>query len=142
MVRVDWNDVERLARALPRAELFALLEITERTWRRWRVRSHLPRSAWLLLRGFAGELEAIGGPAWRGWRLVRGRLVDPADVVHTPATIEAWHWIRQELQALRGRENREAPATLPANVRVLCPRRWRPAHALTQRLYDRLEGES
>lgn len=62
MVCVNWDDVER-----PLAELFALLEVTPRTWRRWRSRSDLPRPVvWLLLQLLAGELEALGGPAWRG----------------------------------------------------------------------------
>ncbi len=74
------------------------------TWHRWRTgQSRIPRAVILLLQILIGG--TLPFPEWEGWRWHAGALVDPAGVVHTPRTIEAWHWTRQELQALRAREN-------------------------------------
>lgn len=107
----------------------ALCTRSRSTWWRWRRgATRAPRSAITLLRIVVrGELPQ-GGPAWHGWSFRRGVLCDPSGIEHTPATIEAWHWIAQELQELRARENQHAGA--PG-----------AAHALTDELYRRLEGE-
>lgn len=83
------------------------------------------------------DLETIHA-AWRGWALVKGDLVDPAGVIHTPTTIRCWFWVQQELQHLRARENQRA-ASLPSNVHPLPSAR--PAHALTEEFYRRLEQQ-
>lgn len=79
--------------------------------------------------------------AWRNWSFNTKEcaLVDPAGHEHTPATIRAWFWLAQQLQALRAREN-QLMHILPPNIAVLPGAR--PAHALTEELYRRLEGRN
>lgn len=77
--------------------------------------------------------------AWRDWTFnARGALVDPAGYEHTPGTIRGWWWLSQALRDLRRRENQQTQ-TLPPNVAVLPGAR--PAHALTDELYRRLEAQ-
>ena len=87
----------------------------------------------LLRIAVGGELPH--GAAWAGWRFHDGKLFDPAGQWHTPSSIEAWHWTRQELQWLRSVEN--ANEVSGANV-VRFPGR-RSAHAITADLYRRLD---
>lgn len=110
------------------------------TWWRWRTgKTRVPLAVLNLLRILTqGELPQ-GGPAWTGWRFVRGALVDPAGVEHTPATITAWWWTAQKLQLRRAEEN-ELAQRLPANVVQL--EHARPAHRLTAALGRRLEEVS
>lgn len=80
------------------------------------------------------------GDDWQGWIFsgARGALVDPAGYEHTPGTIRGWWWLSQALRDLRRRENQQAK-NLPPNVVVLPGAR--PAHALTDELYRRLEQQ-
>ena len=81
--------------------------VSRRTWRRWmQGETRIPVSVVRLARIHSGSLDELHD-AWHGWRLVRGKLVDPEGVAHSPHSIKAWHWTRQELQALRGEENQE-----------------------------------
>lgn len=66
--------------------------------------TRIPRAVVHLARILQGELGEIS-PAWSGWSLVGGQLVDPENVVHTPGSVQAWHWTAQQLSALRGEEN-------------------------------------
>lgn len=127
---------DMLRRANP--ELRNLCGVHRSTWHRWMTgRGRVPSAVVALLRiVIAGELPQ-GGEPWVGWRLVGGQLYDPAGIAHTPGTILAWHWIRQELQDLRARENRALPDELPVNVRSLPAARR--AHALTGELHRRLK---
>jgi len=59
--------------------------------------------------------------------------------VHTPGTVRTWHWIAQQLQSLRARENLQLPDELPANVSPLSGSR--PAHDLTHELYLQLRKQ-
>lgn len=117
----------------------ALLGVNRATWSRWRRgKSRVPLAVLNLLRiVVAGELPQ-GGKDWHGWRFLDGRLYDPSGQWHTPRTIAAWHWVRQELQSLRAKENTEAPDDLPANVLPLPSHRR--AHQLTAELYSRLDS--
>lgn len=83
--------------------------VSRRTWRRWMDgRARIPSAVVLLARLLVdGELGALD-PAWRGWRLVRGKLWDESNQWHTPTTIHAWHWTRQELAALRRKRDQQA----------------------------------
>lgn len=128
-------DLLRLARPEDRA----LVGVNRATWSRWlRGRSRVPLAVLNLFRiVVAGELPQ-GGDAWAGWRMVGGRLIDPAGIEHTPGTIQAWHWTRQELQGLRAKENTETPDDLPSNVIPLPTHRR--AHQLTAELYRRLDS--
>lgn len=127
-----------LRRATPAAR--ALCTDCRTTWWRWcRDRVPVPVSVRNLLGIVVGGDLSHFGPAWRDWSFnaKRGALVDPAGGEHTPASIRAWWWLGQELQGLRGRENQRAQI-LPPNVAVLPIAR--PAHAITEELYRRLEG--
>lgn len=68
------------------------------------------------------------------------RLYDPEGTAHTPGTIQAWHWTRQELQAWRARENAALPEDLPENVKPL-PNRQRAAE-LTKETHRRINQKS
>lgn len=119
-------------------ELRALIGVNRSTWHRWMTgRGRVPRAVAALLKILlAGELPQ-GGKEWDGWRFHDGRLYDPAGQWHTPGTIRAWHWARQELQDMRARENRVLPDELPINVRSLPAARR--GHALTDELHWRLK---
>lgn len=83
--------------------------VSRRTWRRWMTgQARIPFAVIQLARLLVtGELLQ-GGDAWRGWLLkADGALVDPEGVTHTAASVGAWHWLAQELSALRGKENQE-----------------------------------
>lgn len=126
-----------LHRATPAAR--ALCTDCRSTWWRWcRDRVSAPPAVRNLLRIVVGGDLSHFGPAWEGWlfNVKRGALVDPAGYEHTPATIRAWFWLAQQLQALRAREN-QLMQILPPNVAVLPGAR--SAHALTDELYRRLE---
>jgi len=109
-------DLLRLARPEDRA----LCGVNRGTWSRWlRGQSRVPAAVVALLQIRVGGELPQGGAAWDGWRFHDGKLYDPSGTWHTPGTILAWHWVRQELQELRAKENRETPDELPANVHVL-----------------------
>lgn len=119
-------------------EAIALCTRSRSTWSRWRRGvTSAPRSVITLLRIVVNGELLQGGPAWHGWTFKRGALCDPSGYEHTPASIQAWHWIAQQLQASRAKENERA-AALPANA-VQHPSA-RAAHALTEELYRKLEG--
>lgn len=119
-------------------ELRILVQVDRRTWRRWLTGRHrIPTAVLALARIFtAGELPQ-GGKLWEGWRFHDGALFDPEGTAHTPGSIQVWAITRQQLQALRARENVTEPESLPAGVRPF-PRR-RLAHQLTAALYQKLE---
>ena len=79
------------------------LGIHRTTWARWRSgKSRPPRAAILALRALQGEILHDG---WEGWLFGRdGALYDPAGIRHTGGTIQAWHFVRQRLDALRAGE--------------------------------------
>ena len=114
----------------------ALTGASRATWSRWmRGRSRVPTATLNLLRILiSGELPQ-GGATWAGWRFQNGRLFDPAGQWHTPASIEAWHWTRQELQDGRATEN----ASDAAGVNVVRFPGRRSAHAVTAETYRRLD---
>lgn len=103
------------------------------TWSRWLAgKSRVPCAVYNLLRVLvAGEILHEG---WEGWTLRNGELHDPSGQRHTPATILAWHWTRQELMAARRDENQSAG--VGENV-VRFPGR-RSASNITTELYRRL----
>jgi hypothetical protein len=110
---------------------------SRRQWRRFQSgAAPVPPAVALAAMLFAGELGAINAQ-WVGWRLVGDHLVDRTGTAHTPESISAWEWTAQRLSALRASENQRRPATLPPNVYE-----WphRPAHAITETLFRRLEG--
>lgn len=111
-------------------ELRILVQVDRRTWRRWLTGRHrIPAAVLALARIFtAGELPQ-GRKLWEGWRFHDGALLDPEGTVHTPGSIQVWAITRQQLQALRARENIIEPEILPAGVRPF-PRR-RLAHQIT-----------
>lgn len=100
-------DTDLLRFAPPQAR--ALVGVNRATWHRWiSGTSRVPVAAINLLRiVVGGELPHTD---WDGWRLRDGKLFDPSGQWHTPSTITAWHWARQELQAARREENQSAGA--------------------------------
>lgn len=99
-----FDDARDLVRWIPGR--WKTVGVSARTWRRWMDgKARIPLSVVLLARLLVdGDLGALD-PRWHGWRLVRGKLWDEANTGHSPATIHAWHWTRQELAALRRREH-------------------------------------
>lgn len=125
-------DLDHLRTAGPAVR--ALIGVNRATWSRWlRGRARVPAAVVTLLRILIGGELPQGGKEWEGWKFSDGKLYDPAGQWHTPATIQAWHWTRQELQWLRSRENAAGDA---ANV-VRFPGR-RSAQTVTAELYRRL----
>lgn len=119
----------------------ALVGVNRATWSRWlRGRSRVPHAVRVLMSIVVGGELPQGGKDWEGWRFRDGRLYDPSGQWHTPGTILAWHWVRQELQELRARENRAMPDDLPANVRSLPAARR--GHRLTAELHRRLDSQA
>ena len=107
--------------------------MSRRTWRRWMAgETRIPVHVVRLARILSGELAEIA-PAWNGWRLVGGELVDPEGVCHTPASVRAWHWTRLELQLLRGEENQRE--------KVSRIRTGRDAQVVTLELHRRLSDQ-
>ena len=116
---------------------WAALGVSRRTWSRWlsgqtRIPEAVVRLARLLVAGEVGEL----GTAWAGWKMLHGQLYDPEGVGHTPASVQAWHWTKENLVEQRGRENLAAPEVLPQNVHPLPA--FRRAHVLTDDAHARL----
>lgn len=106
--------------------------VSRRTWRRWMAgKTRIPQAVVQLAKILTrGELIQ-GGEAWRGWILKRtGELVDPSNVTHTPGSVQAWHWTRQQLQDLRGEENQRG--------KIQRLRTGRDGQALTRALHRRL----
>lgn len=128
------DDLDTLRFAPP--ELQTLADVDRRTWRRWLTGRHrIPAAVLALARILAaGELPQ-GGALWSGWRFHDGALFDPEGIAHTPDSIQVWAITRQQLQAMRARENTTEPEILPAGVRPF-PRR-RLAHQLTRALKTR-----
>lgn len=117
----------------------ALCTRSRSTWWRWlHGKASAPLSVISLLRIVVRGEIPHGGQNWSGWVFRRGKLCDPSGYEHTPASIQAWHYIAQQLQAIRAKENARA-AALPTNATQHPSAR--PAHALTDELYRRLEGE-
>ena len=130
-------DTRELLRFSP-AELRKLADVDRRTWRRWLTgRRRIPAAVLALARILAGGELPQGGTAWWGWWFHDGALVDPEGTAHTPGSIQVWAITRQQLQALRARENTTEPETLPTGVRAF-PRRSL-AHQLTIALNKKLE---
>lgn len=128
------DPLDHLRYAGPQAR--ALVGVNRATWSRWlRGRARVPAAVVTLLRILTGGELPQGGTAWEGWKFRDGKLFDPAGQWHTPSTVLAWHWTRQELQWLRSRENAEA-AIADSNV-VRFPGR-RSAQTVTAELYRRL----
>lgn len=94
-----------------------------------RGEARIPASVVALARILQGELGGIA-PAWSGWHLADGQLVDPDGVTHSPASIQAWHWTTQQLQALRGEENQRE------NIQRI--RTGRDAQVVTLEMHRRL----
>lgn len=91
-------------------EARALVGVDRATWHRWIVgKSRVPVAVINLLKILTGDLSH-GGSEWAGWTLRDGKLYDPAGQWHTPGSIQAWHWTRQDLQAARREENLNAGA--------------------------------
>lgn len=131
------DDADLLHLATPAAR--ALCTDCRSTWWRWcRDRAPVPLAVRNLLRIVVGGDLRHFGHDWRDWlfNVKRGALVDPSGYEHTPGTIRAWWWLAQHLQALRAREN-QLIQILPPNVAVFPGAR--PAHALADELYRRLE---
>lgn len=117
----------------------ALIGVNRATWSRWqRGLSRVPRSVAVLLQIIVGGELPHAGKDWEGWRFSQGKLWDPSGTWHSPGSILAWHWIGQELQAMRAAENTEQPEALPANVHSLAT--YRRGHRLTAELYRRLNS--
>ena len=116
-------------------EARALCGVNRATWSRWlRGQTRIPLAVVTLLRILTGGELPQGGKEWAGWRFHEGKLYDPAGQWHTPASIQGWHWTKQELQGLRASEN--ASTAAGGNV-VRFPGR-RSAHTITAELYRRL----
>lgn len=116
------------------ADARSLTGVNRATWSRWRAgKSRVPVAVVNLLRILRGDLEHLG-TEWQGWKFHNGELFDPSGIAHTPGSILAWHWSRQELQAARRDENHSA--TAGGNV-VMFPGR-RSAAMVTAELYRRL----
>lgn len=108
----------------------AFVGVSRGTWSRWLAgKSRVPVAVTNLLRVLvAGEILHAG---WEGWVMRDGKIFDPSGQWHTPGSILAWHWTRQELQAARLKENKISSAG--GNV-VIFPGR-RSAAQVTAELY-------
>jgi hypothetical protein len=114
----------------------AMCGVNRATWSRWlRGRSRVPASVINLLKILQGGELPQGGDAWAGWHFHDGKLFDPSGQWHSPASIQGWHWARQELQHLRAKEN--ASTAAGGNV-VRFPGR-RSAQTVTAELYRRIK---
>ncbi len=91
------------------------LGIHRTTWARWRQgTSRMPAAVALVLQAMVEGIIIQAPDAWAGWHFGRdGELRDPAGVEHTARTIEAWHWTRQALDALKAGER--TPGKNPAD---------------------------
>lgn len=75
-------------------EAAALCCVSHRTWQRWRQKG-APQWVGVVLRLRAGYLDDLG---WKGWRIVKGRLVTNEWPYETlPGDIFAAWWQTQEL---------------------------------------------
>lgn len=92
-------------------ELFALdprtvaevCGVTERAARGWRQRRSWPPTARRLLRiVMLGDMEAVGGRAWRGWTMSRrGELVGPDGECWDTGRLGSWWIERQQIPQQR-----------------------------------------
>lgn len=73
---------------LTRAELEALGGVSRRTVNRWRSRGAIPEPYFTMLALRLGTLDAMD-PAWREWRLTRGRIWSPEGHGFTPGELRA-----------------------------------------------------
>lgn len=118
------------------------------TVRRWLNGRQVPKKSVItLLKIMAEGLHHLpgAGAQWEGWKFIDGKLIE-ANVreSHSTATIRAWHWLAQSLQALRTRENqlirlieeRDSPNVVALHRDVVML-----AHKITEELHDRFSQQ-
>lgn len=82
--------------ALDPREVAEACGVTERAARGWRQRRCWPPTARRLLQiVMLGDMEAVGGRTWRGWRMVKGSLVGPDGEAWDTGRLGAW-WIERQ----------------------------------------------
>lgn len=100
------ESMDARARQVVSPELERLLElagVSPRTLRNWQSgRTTPPAAAQVLARIIQeGELEPLGGEAWRGFRLHRGELITPEGYRLAPDLLSRLAWLAPALLAER-----------------------------------------
>jgi hypothetical protein len=107
---------------IPAAEIAALCGVDIATARRWKSgQSRVPMAARKLL---AGDLSAFGH-AWKGWKIVGGKLVSPEGWDYTPGEVLAIPFLRSQIAHLDNLRKRHEQANVVPEVRNSVPRRAR-----------------
>ena len=103
------------------AELIAqLCRVNVATARRWkRGASRMPETAKMILTADLGNLD----PAFRGWRVLGGKLISPEGWEATPADVLCLPLLRAQVAAyqarerqVQGMEEQPRPGAMPAIV--------------------------
>ena len=113
MISCDVIDLRFGQAGLTLQQAAAICGVSVRTIRRWEKAGACPVWFSALLTAYAGDLGGLrGGEDWRGWRLVRGRLVSPEGDIFTPGQLRSIRWLYGEAQALRAQVRKlSAPGT-------------------------------
>lgn len=104
---MDFREIVRTARLSP-SEVARITKRTPTTIRRWYRTNKAQESVLQLLSALCGFSIPSKDPAWRGWSILHGRLVDPDGNEYTPAEIRSIWAYRQMAQEYRRRN--AAPA--------------------------------
>ena len=119
MIRPGIPDLRQAVELLGRDTVLRRLNIHRTTLMRWETGAvRIPDRTLYLIRELLGHLPGTDGQ-WAGWRFWQGKLWDAAGDCWTPTDVEARHWERQLIDALRRRVGE-----LEAQVKALSVDPW------------------